>query len=514
MDIETLSLAKNYADLILKKSFIDNTDIDFIYDEDGGANYFLIRIYRDKLDGSQQYPLVLCPEFGETGTMSTKDLQNIYDFDLAINAGIFNTTDIKPDGIVIERGTVVKGTPSTIHSQCRPLTIDRQGTLGYARYNASAYSLIDNGIYSAVCGFMEIIRNYEKVPSSEWNNVSHYTENCQRQIIGQFGNGDYGIMTCEGRNYDNSDGWTVEEAQNACVKHGFKFAYLLDGGGSTETMMHQRHINTIYEGTTGRKVPTFIVFNGSTTIEPKKAIIPQDNLVKCIDENDDYKRLGLKFNYIPNSKDLEIIGNWSNQVKYLIMADYYLETQHTIYLEFSNFLSNGECYITIRDKKYDVVSAPIRIVVDKIDKSNIIQVNQITDVYDNGDTFVTLNDKQRAILYSNTSDIRSIYLQGTTTESGYYAIPLPTNVNSIKFVGSIGRANVSHSMQLFTFEENKHNRIADPGWITGGSKTYDLTSYRQSYPDTQLYVTFKIRRADWGDISNWDEVNMRVTFYS
>ena len=177
MDIETLSLAKNYADLILKKSFIDNTDIDFIYDEDGGANYFLIRIYRDKLDGSQQYPLVLCPEFGETGTMSTKDLQNIYDFDLAINAGIFNTTDIKPDGIVIERGTVVKGTPSTIHSQCRPLTIDRQGTLGYARYNTSAYSLIDNGIYSAVCGFMEIIRNYEKVPSSEWNNVSHYTEN-------------------------------------------------------------------------------------------------------------------------------------------------------------------------------------------------------------------------------------------------------------------------------------------------------------------------------------------------
>jgi len=514
MDIETLSLAKNYADLILKKSFIDNTDIDFIYDEDGGANYFLIRVYRDKLDGSQQYPLVLCPESGETGTMSTKDLQNIYDFDLAINAGIFNTTDVTPDGIVIENGTVIKNSPSATHSQCRPLTINRQGTLGYAAYDADAQTLVNNGIYSAVCGFMEIIRDYEKVPSSEWNNVSHYTENCQRQIIGQFGNGDYGIMTCEGRNYDNSDGWTVEEAQDACVKHGFKFAYLLDGGGSTESMMHQRHINTIYESTTGRKVPTFIVFNGSTTIEPKKIIIPQGNLMKCIDENVTVGVLGLKFNYVPNPEDLEIIGNWSNQVENIIIDGSYWDTQHTVYLMFSNFLSAGECYITIRDKRYDVVSTPIHVVVDKIDKSNIMQVNQVTDVYKDGDAFVTLNDKQRAILYANASDIRSIYLQNTTTESGYYAIPLRADVNSIMFIGSIGNVNVTHSMQLYIFEDNKHNRIVDPGWTNGGSKTYDLTSYRQSYPDTQLYVTFKMRRTDWGNISDWDEVNMGITFYS
>ena len=110
---------------------------------------------------------------------------------------------------------------------------------------------------------MPIIIDYDIVPSSEWNNVAHYVDNAQRQIIGQFNNGDYAILTTEGRGFANSDGWTVSEAQDICVKHGLKFAYLLDGGGSTETVVGSKHINSIYEGTSGRKVPSFIIFNGT-----------------------------------------------------------------------------------------------------------------------------------------------------------------------------------------------------------------------------------------------------------
>jgi hypothetical protein len=102
--------------------------------------------------------------------------------------------------------------------------------------------------------------------------VSHYTSNAQRQIIGQWGCGDYAIITCEGRSNHNSDGWTIAEAQQICIKHGLKFAYNLDGGGSTETMLGKKHINTIYENETGRCVPTFIVFNGKNTLGDTPAV--------------------------------------------------------------------------------------------------------------------------------------------------------------------------------------------------------------------------------------------------
>ena len=262
------------------KTFVDNTDIDYAFDSTTNANYTVIRIYKNKIDGTKQYPFVYAPNGVNAGTKTTYNLSHAEGWLLAINAGVFDTSNCKPDGILIQNGEVLQGTPTATHSQCKPLTIDRNGNLGSAAYNADADELVGSGIVSAVTGFMPIIVDYEPVPSSEWNSVDHYTQNAQRQIIGQFGNGDYAIITCEGRGHNNSDGWTIEEAQNICRKHGLKFAYNLDGGGSTETMLGLKHMNTIYEGTTGRKVPTFIVFNGSTVFgkpdEPIEPDIPDD----------------------------------------------------------------------------------------------------------------------------------------------------------------------------------------------------------------------------------------------
>ena len=251
--------------------FIQNSHIDYAYDENTGANYTIIRVYRQKIDGTYQFPFVYCPSGLTSSTMSTYDMV-ISEMGknnaimLAINGGVFNTSTTTPDGIVIQNGQVIQNEPATGHPGSKPLTIDSNGNLGYAEANADASQLVANGIISAVCGFMPIVRDYAKIPSTEWNSMANYTQNAQRQIIGQFGNGDYGIITCEGRDIANSDGWTIEEAQNICIKHGLKFAYNLDGGGSTETVLHLKHFNTIYEGSTGRKIPTYIIFNGTTSL--------------------------------------------------------------------------------------------------------------------------------------------------------------------------------------------------------------------------------------------------------
>jgi exopolysaccharide biosynthesis protein len=255
--------------------FINNTDIDYAFDSATNANYTIIRIYKNKIDGTKQYPFVYAPNGVNSGTMTTYDLANAENWLFAINAGVFDTSNCKPDGIVIQNGAVVQNSPTSTHSKCQPLTIDANGNLGYTEYNANANDLVSNGIISAVTGFIPIIVDYNEVPTEQWNSVSHYTENAQRQIIGQFGNGDYAIITCEGRNFDNSDGWTIAEAQTICKKHGLKFAYNLDGGGSTETMLGKKYINTIYEGTTGRKVPTFIVFNGKSVFDGKEPEKPE-----------------------------------------------------------------------------------------------------------------------------------------------------------------------------------------------------------------------------------------------
>ena len=245
--------------------FMDNIDVDYAYDSATGANYTVIRVYKKKVDGTYQYPFVFSPNGNAAGTKSTLDMTAEHKWYLAINSGIFNTSNKRPDGIVIENGVSIQNSSAATHVGSLPLTIDESGNLSYADADADTADLIANGIISAVCGFCPIIINYENADNIiTFPSVSHFVQNAQRQIIGQFGNGDYAIVTCEGRNFDNSDGWTIAEAQTICKKLGLKFAYNLDGGGSTETMLGQKPINTIYENTTGRIVPTFIVFNGTT----------------------------------------------------------------------------------------------------------------------------------------------------------------------------------------------------------------------------------------------------------
>ena len=243
------------------QNFIDNIDVDYAFDEDTNANYTVIRVYKKKLDGSLQYPFVYAPNGAGAGTKSTLDMITDDGWMLAINAGVFNTSNNKPDGVVVQNGVIVQDSIASIHTGARPLTIDSNGDLSYVSAETTGSQIVANGIVSAVCGFRPIIVDYEAFAESTDQT------NAQRQIIGQFGNGDYAIVTCEGRNFDHSDGWTLTEAVAVCKKIGLKFAYNLDGGGSTETVLGKKQLNTIYENATGRIVPTFIVFNGKSTFE-------------------------------------------------------------------------------------------------------------------------------------------------------------------------------------------------------------------------------------------------------
>ena len=246
--------------------FLKNCSVGYYYDDNSDTYYSLIRINKVKIDGTIQTPFVYAPNGVGQATQSALDMNSSRGFYIATNAGIGGTYTVEqgviPIGVLIENNVLLQQ-GDTINYYA--LTIDANGDLNYAEPNASGSDMVANGIVSAVVGFVPIVVDYDSVDASVYEVMPHDDQHAQRQIIGQFGNGDYAIISCEGRNFQNSAGWTIPEAISVCIKHNIKFAYNLDGGGSVETVIYKKQLNTIYEGSTGRKVQNYIVFNGTNT---------------------------------------------------------------------------------------------------------------------------------------------------------------------------------------------------------------------------------------------------------
>lgn len=240
-------------------NFNENMELDYAYDSTSNVNYTVLRIFQTKRDGAKQYPFIRYP-----GRMAIADFVASESWLVTINAGLGVSENQPIDGIAIQNSVVINDDPASYHAGSIPLTIDANGNLDTAAADATATSLVSNGIVSATCGFCPIIENYAASTFPTVQNIDHFNSNAQRTIIGQFGNGDYALITCAGRTLDNSDGWTLPEAQVVCGRLGLKFAYNLDGGKSTSMYIGKHPVYDFMAGTT-RIIPSFIVFNGTDT---------------------------------------------------------------------------------------------------------------------------------------------------------------------------------------------------------------------------------------------------------
>ena len=238
----------------------EDMELDYAYDAASNVNYTVLRVFRTKRDGTRQYPFVRYP-----GRMAIADLAEAEGWAIITNAGLGVSASQPIDGVAIQNGVVINESPASYHAGAIPLTIDADGNLGTASASATATELVNSGIVSATCGFCPIIEDYAPTQSFPTvSNVTHFGDNAQRTIIGQFGNGDYALIVCAGRNADHSDGWKLTEAQVVCQRLGLKFAYNLDGGKSSSMYLRKHAVYDFMQGTT-RIVPSFIVFNGKST---------------------------------------------------------------------------------------------------------------------------------------------------------------------------------------------------------------------------------------------------------
>lgn len=248
--------------------------IDIEYGRVSESNYYLIRIPKYTIDGKRFMPKVAITSADGSvsgSKISALDYANRENTVLCINAGLFNTGTLQPQGQTIINGVSVTNTPMTddmgtpiSDDECYPLCIDADGNLS-APYERSVdtANMISDGVKYAVTGWGMFIENFVKCDSSKYNEIVHAGKYI-RQGIGQFDNGDYLVFTVNcGRNgiAMNDKGMTYDELANLLISKGIKNAYSLDGGGSCETIIGNRQINPIWEGTVGRSVPTVIYFD-------------------------------------------------------------------------------------------------------------------------------------------------------------------------------------------------------------------------------------------------------------
>lgn len=253
-------------------------------DEITGTFYTVVHIPQTDGCGNKQYPFTIWPNYPNGGTESPLQMNKRLKFLVAINGtGIKSpwgpgvTVSGGPLGTVIQNGVVLKEYISgEFGNPTRTLTIDGNGTLGYAPLSETGEQLVARGIISTASGYFPLIYNYDNIDEyesdiAEWLVSSAATSDTQRQVLCQYENGDYLIITSEGRGGQGGGYLTFKQTQSLCRKYGVKFAYILDGGGSAQTVYHDKVLNHIYENTYGRVMPTYIVFNGTTTFKASNA---------------------------------------------------------------------------------------------------------------------------------------------------------------------------------------------------------------------------------------------------
>lgn len=214
----------------------------------------------------------IVPKLVFSGGLNFKDSCSLFDYMqngehlFGVNAGLFNTKTLEPECVVIKDGKVVMDRLETyVHVNPNDgeekrhvmynLGIDKFGNLKTFEPKYSAQELVEFGIVDAFMGFAPLM--VDGVPFEKIDDIVPFGAylNKQRQVIGQFENGDYFVVTVL------EPGLTFKQTRELLTSLNIQNAYALDNGSSTQTMVLTERLTPVYRDVTGRKVPTLLIFN-------------------------------------------------------------------------------------------------------------------------------------------------------------------------------------------------------------------------------------------------------------
>lgn len=198
------------------------------------------------------------PNGGQKET--ARDFANRHNATLTINASSHNVTTSKAKGTDIYNGKV-QHPPETTLVYNHVLAFKPDNTLGYFSAYTDPTTILNNGFDNALTGFLPLIMDGASAGSGILNQYPSGTAPHPRQVIAQFPNKDILVLTCDGRTVDDN-GMTSADLIRILLPYGVQFAFMLDGGGSTSTVVRGTFINKPIDssGTEERPIPDFLYF--------------------------------------------------------------------------------------------------------------------------------------------------------------------------------------------------------------------------------------------------------------
>ena len=179
---------------------------------------------------------------------------------LAVNCGVFDTVADKPIGVLIKDGRIVQtGVPA--EDKYQYLAIMEDGSFRVYPRTTAAGKMLADGATDAVCIFGSLIEDGYLVEQTDDRAEP-------RQSIGVRADGSIVIVTVDGRKPGEDDGMSYAELALIHVEHGSVNAWILDGGGSTATVLRgvKQNDNVDYFYT-DRPVNTFLYIAKPNTVD-------------------------------------------------------------------------------------------------------------------------------------------------------------------------------------------------------------------------------------------------------
>jgi exopolysaccharide biosynthesis protein len=148
---------------------------------------------------------------------------------LAVNCGVFDVEADKPIGVLIKDGRIVQtGIPA--EDKYQYLAIMQDGSFRTYHRTTAAGRMLADGATDVVCIFGSLINNGLLVEQTDLRAEP-------RQSIGVRADGSIVIVTVDGRKPGEDDGVSYEELALIHAEQGSVNAWILDGGGSTATVL-------------------------------------------------------------------------------------------------------------------------------------------------------------------------------------------------------------------------------------------------------------------------------------
>lgn len=240
------------------------------YDKDGN----LIKIKRgfanDKTSGHLETPRSFAKRKSAT---------------MVMNCSTFSDNTKMQVGTSIYNGQIIQEKNKEVYNYI--LGIKDDNTMKAFLPTTGALTILAQGYTNALTGFIPMIENGAIVDNSVFNTREMFGKRHPRQAISQDSAGNTYVFTTEGRRLDEN-GWTAKECAQVLYDLDMKFAYMMDGGGSTQTVYNAMLVNRITDdiGREERPIVDFLYVGKDmeTTMNASEALNPAGDVMKIVND--------------------------------------------------------------------------------------------------------------------------------------------------------------------------------------------------------------------------------------